>query len=215
MKSRFSLILIGCVVIFGGILFFTKKDASAPTTSNGQAVKASTHARGEGQKKVTVTEYGDFQCPACAGYYSVVEEVFKKYEKDITFQFRNFPLRSIHPNAMAAHRAAEAASNQNKFWEMYGQLYSTQTAWSSLSDASATFRSYAQSLGLDMTKYDADVKSEATNGILNADIAEGTKLDVTGTPTFFIEGKKIENPRDAESFYKLIDEAIAAKNQAQ
>ena len=211
MGSRFSIILISLVILFGGVLFFTKKDASAPTASNSQPVQASNHTRGGGSTKVVLTEYGDFQCPACRQYFPVVEELYKKYEDKITFQFRNFPLIKIHPNAMTAHRAAEAASNQGKFWEMYESLYSTQSSWTSLPDPSGLFRSYAKSLKLDLAKYDADVKSQVTNSIINADIAEGQKLDITGTPSFLIDGKKIENPRNLEAFTKLIDEAIAAK----
>lgn len=212
MKSRFSLILIACVVIFGGVLFFSKKDATAPTDGNGDTVQPSNHVRGEGAKKVTLTEYGDFQCPACASYYPIVEQVYEKYKADITFQFRSFPLRQIHPNAVLAHRYAEAASNQNKFWEMYSLMYQNQDSWSSLGDASSVFKSFGQSLNLDMAKLDADVKSTATNAVVNADETEGKKLGVSSTPTFFIDGKKIENPRDLEGFNKLIEEAIAAKN---
>lgn len=217
MKSRFSLILIACVVVFGAILFFGKKDASAPTDSNGNPAEASNHVRGEGKKKVTLTEYGDFQCPACGQYYPVVEQVFEKYKDDITFQFRNFPLRQIHPNAVLAHRYAEAASNQGKFWEMYNLLYQNQNTWtnSSNSAADATFRSLAQGLNLDMGKLDTDVKSDATNAIINADVAAGQKLGVNSTPTFFINGKKVENPTNLEGFNKLIEDAIAAENQGQ
>lgn len=214
MKSRFSLILVACVVIFGGILFLSKKDASAPTDSNGQPIQASNHVRGAGTTGVVLVEYGDFQCPACATYFTAVEEVTKKYGDKITFQFRNFPLRQIHPNAMLAHRSVEAAANQGKFWEMYSSLYSGQDAWSSLQDPTSVFRSYAEALKLDMTKFDNDVKSQAVNDIINADIAEGQKLDISGTPTFILDGKKIESPQSAEAFNKLIDEAIAAKQAA-
>lgn len=208
MKSRFSLILIICVLGFGAILFLGKKDAKAPLDSEGKPITSSQHTRGEGNKKVTLTEYGDFQCPACGGFYPIVEQVFEKYKSDITFEFKNFPLRSIHPHAMLAHRSAEAASNQGKFWEMYGLLYQNQQSWTSLPDPSSTFKSYAQSLDLDMAKYEADVKSQATNDIINADIAAGTKLDVSSTPTFLINGKIVENPRDVAGFEKLIDDAI-------
>lgn len=211
MKSRFSLILIACVVIFGGILLFSKKDASAPTGSDGQPIQASNHTRGSGSTGVVLVEYGDFQCPACGQYYPIVEGLVKKYEDKITFQFRNFPLRQIHPNAMLAHRSAEAASNQGKFWEMYSSLYAGQDAWSSLQDPNDVFRSYAEALKLDMTKFDNDVKSEAVNDVINADIAAGQQLGVSGTPTFILDGKKIENPSSGEAFAKLIEEAIAAK----
>lgn len=215
MKSRFSLILIACVIIFGGILLFSKKDASAPKDNNGNTVQPTNHVRGEGKKGVTLTEYGDFQCPACGQYFPIVEQVYEKYKSDITFQFRHFPLRQIHPHAVLAHRYAEAAGNQGKFWEMYTLLYQNQSSWTSLSSVDSTFRSFAESLNLDMAKLDADVKSETTNAVINADVSEGQRLGVNSTPTFFIDGKKIENPRDLESFYKVIDDAIAAKNQGQ
>lgn len=215
MKSRFSLILIACVLVFGAILFFGKKDASAPTDENGKAVQASNHVKGEGKKNVVLTEYGDFECPACGQYYPIVEQVVEKYKEDITFQFRNFPLRQIHPNAVLAHRYAEAASNQGKFWEMYNLLYQNQSTWSNSSNAGGTFRSLAESLNLDMGKLDTDVKGEATNAVINADVAEGQKLGVSSTPTFFINGKKIENPTNLEAFNKLIEDAIAEKNQNQ
>lgn len=207
MKSRFSLILIALVVIFGGILLFNKKQDSSSGSSTSQPTN---YVRGNTSSKVTLTEYGDFECPACSAYYPVVEQVYDKYKDQIQFQFRNFPLRQIHLHAMQAHRAAIAANNQGKFWEMYSLLYKNHDSWTQESDPSATFRGYAQSLGLDMARYDGDVKSEITNSAINADIAEGQKLGVNSTPTFFINGKKIDNPRDVEAFNKVIEDAINA-----
>ncbi len=212
MKSRFTIILIAIILGFGAILFLSKKDAANPVDSNGNAVQATNHTKGEGAK-ITLTEYGDFQCPACAGYYPLVEEVLAKHKQDITFQFRHFPLRQIHPNAMLAHRSAEAASNQGKFWEMYDLLYRGQDSWSSVSDPSSIFNSYAESLKLDMTKFNAELKTEVTNAIINADIAEGEKLGISGTPTFLIDGKIIESPRTLDEFNKVIEDAIKAKEQ--
>ncbi len=208
MNSRFTVIIIACVVVFGGILFANKKHANAPTDSTAATTE---NKKGEGKKGITLTEYGDFQCPACGAYYPIVEQTVEKYKSDITFQFRNFPLRSIHPHAVLASRHAQAAANQGKFWDMYSLLYANQESWTSSSDPSSIFNSYAQSLKLDMSKYAADVASSVTNDIINADIAAGTKLGVTGTPTFFIDGKKVENPRDAAGFEKLIKDAIDAK----
>jgi protein-disulfide isomerase len=214
MKSRFSLILIICAVIFGGILFATKKDSKSTSGGNDSA-QATNITRGGGKSGVVITEYADFQCPACGAYYPVVEQVYEKYQDQVTFQFRHFPLRQIHQHAMVSHRAAEAANKQGKFWEMFSLLYRNQQTWSVQTDPTSTFRGFAESLGLDMAKYDADFKSEAVNDTLNADIAEGQKLGVTGTPTFFIDGKKIENPRDADAFNKVIEDAIKAKTQPQ
>lgn len=211
MKSRFGFILIACVIVFGAILILQKKDASAP--NNGQSGDTtSKHVKGENAKKVTLVEYGDFQCPACGGYYPIVEAVVEKYKADIEFQFVNFPLNQIHPNAMLAHRSAEAASNQNNFWEMYALLYENQTTWSSMNPAQAesAFRSYAESLNLNMDKFTADQKSSAVNELINADISKGKGIGVTSTPTFFINDKKIENPKDQDAFEKLIEDAIKA-----
>lgn len=215
MKSRFSLILIACMVIFGGILFATKKDAKSPAAGGGSSSQVTNHTRGEGKSGVTLTEYGDFQCPACGAYYPVIEQVFEKYKDQITFQFRNFPLRQIHPHAMLAHRAAAAADKQGKFWDMYNMLYTNQSAWTDQSDPITTFRGFAQSIGLNMDQYDTDLKSGTVNDAINADIAEGQKLGVSSTPTFFIDGKKIDNPKDVEGFNKLIEDAIKAKSQNQ
>ncbi len=213
MNSRFSIILISSVFIFGGILFFSKQDAKSPEGTS--SVQGTSHTKGEGKKKVTLVEYGDFECPACAAYYPVVEQVFEKYKDDITFQYKNFPLRQIHKNAMAAHRSAAAADRQGKFWDMYDLLYKNRETWTTQTDPTTTFRTYAESLSLDMNKYDSDFKSEAVNAEINADIAAGQKLGVTGTPTFFVDGKKLENPKDVEAFNKAIDDAIKAKSQPQ
>jgi protein-disulfide isomerase len=214
MKSRFSFILIVLVIVFGAVLLISKKDASAPENGNGGSnAQATEHTRGDNKKGVTLTEYGDFQCPACGAYYPVVEQVYDKYKGDIQFQFVNFPLTQLHPNAMLAHRTAQAASNQGKFWEMYKLLYEGQSTWSSSSSAQAdsTFHGYAQSLGLDMAKFDSDQKSQETNNIINADVSKGKGLGITGTPSFFVDGKKIDNPSDVNAFSKVIEDAIKAK----
>lgn len=218
MKSRFGFILIACVIVFGAILFLQKKDASAPNNGgNGNSSETSKHVKGENAKKVTLTEYGDFQCPACGGYFPIVESVYEKYKADIEFEFVNFPLSSIHPNAMLAHRTAEAASKQGKFWEMYKLIYENQTSWSSMASNQADnlFRSYAESLNLDMNTFSTDQKSLAVNDIINADIAKGKEIGVTSTPSFFVNGKKIENPKDQDAFNKVIEDAIKEANKQQ
>lgn len=216
MNNRFALVLVGLVVLFGGIFFFTKKEANAPTNGTQQSAQVSHHVEGEGKKGVTLVEYGDFQCPACTAYHPLVKQVVEKYKTDITFQFVNFPLVQLHPNAMAAHRAAEAAGMQNKYWEMHDMLYERATEWNSANNASSIFQGYAAQLGLDVDKFKQDVASSQTNAIINADVAQGKKMGINSTPTFYLDGKKIDQaPQDVEGFSKLIDNAIAAKNQNQ
>jgi len=215
MSNRFVIILIACVAAFAGIFWFTKNKASAPENGgNTSNVQPTNHVQGAGNKKVTLVEYGDFQCPACFQYEPIVREVIKKYGDDITFQFRHFPLSQIHQNAFAAHRAAEAAAKQGKFWEMHDALYDQQKSWESVSSPVTVFEGYAKQLKLNLEQFKKDAASAQVNAIINADITEAGKVGADSTPTFVINGKKIEtNPRDVAGFSKLIDEAIAnAKN---
>lgn len=211
MSKRFLLILIACILGLGAVFWFTrnKESTTSPSGNNSNQVKLSNNIYGEGKKNVKLVEFGDFQCTACAGFFSIIQAVKQKYQNDITFQFRHFPLVQIHRNAMASHRAAEAAAKQGKFWEMHDLLYQQQQSWSESSSATTMFEAFAQQIGLDMQKYKQDFSSSEVNDIINADQQEGKRLGVSATPTFYLNDKKIDNPpRDAEGFYKLIDEAI-------
>src|SRR5688572_15092390 len=119
MNKPFLAIIAVIILIFGGIIFFNKKEANNTQPNN---AKPTSHVIGEGSTGVVLMEYGDFECPACGQYYPVVEQVAEKYKEQITFQFRHLPLVQIHQSALAAHRAAEAADKQGKFWEMYRLL---------------------------------------------------------------------------------------------
>ncbi len=209
MSKRFLLVFGAMVAIFAGLLLF-KNDAQAPTV-DGQVTN---HTYGEGQSGVTVVEYGDFQCPACFSYFPLVAQVKEKYKDQIKFQFRHFPIVSAHRNAKAAHRAAEAASQQSKFWEMHDLLYANQKSWQDSNNAAQVFEGYANQIGLDIEKYKQDVVDASTAANIDADFKQGEKDGVQGTPTFFIEGKKheTEDIRSVEDFERLIDEAIKQKS---
>jgi protein-disulfide isomerase len=210
MNKGFWAVIAVIAVIFGGILVFQGDKANAPSGGNSSAT-ASNHVKGEGTKGVTLIEYGDFQCSACASYEPIVQAVFEKYKNDITFQFRNLPLLQIHQNAFAAARAAEAADMQGKFWEMHDLLYQNQKAWEQSGDALDIFEQYAGQLGLDVAKFKKDAASSKANDIINADIAAFEKTgEVKSTPTFLLDGKKV-TPNSLDAFSKLIDEAIAKK----
>jgi protein-disulfide isomerase len=213
MGNRFVLIIAACAVLFFGLLIFNKKDTATTNT----AVSPSNHTQGTGD--VLLVEYGDFECPGCGAYYPVLKQVKAKYGDKITFQFRNFPLTSLHPNAMAAHRAAEAADKQGKFWEMHDLLYEGQRTWAAQTgvkaDAASTiFEGYAQQLNLNIEQFNADRNGSAVNDIIQADIKAGGELNVSSTPTFILDGTKLEDSRDTvEYFSEKIDAALAAKNQ--
>lgn len=209
MSKRFLIILAVLVLGFLGFLFFNG-NSNEPGQNGETTAQASQHTQGAGNKKVTLVEYGDFQCPSCAAYYPVLKQVKEKYGDDITFQFRHFPLTQIHQNAMAAHRAAEAASKQGKFWEMHDLLYERLNLWAQSTNAAQQMEDYATELGINIDQFKTDYQSSEVNGVINADIAAGNELGVTGTPSFFINGQKIDNPdQSLEAFSKVIDEAIA------
>lgn len=221
MNSRFGIILAVIIIGFLGILFIGKRDSAAPVDENGNAVQASSYTYGEGKANVTLVEYGDFECPGCGAYFPIVSQLKEKYKDQITFQFRNFPLSSLHPNAMAAHRAAVAAEKQGKFWEMHDLLFQGQSTWNAQSgnnfeQATTIFEGFAEQLELDLDTYKADRDSAATNSLIQADIKAGKDLQVTGTPTFFLNGEQLDitGGLDLDAFSKIIDEAIA-KNSSQ
>lgn len=214
MDKRFLLILAALVVVFGGIFWFNKSKTNAPGKTNSSQAQPSNHTLGTNTTGVTLTEYGDYQCPACGQYFPIVKQLQANYNDKILFRFANFPLVQIHQNAMAGARAAEAAALQNKFWEMHDLLYQNQNAWADSSNPTTFFDQFAQSLNLDMAKFKTDSASSAVLGTINADVAQAQGYGATGTPTFVLNGKRIESPTSLEAFSKVIDEAIAnAKKQ--
>lgn len=213
MSKGFLGVIIIVILIFVGIFTLGgHKKANAPDKkSSGTPTQ---HIQGEGKAGITLVEYGDYQCPYCGQYYPIVKQIQAKYNEQIYFQFRNYPLPNLHPNAFSAARAAEAASMQNKFWEMHDALYETQSQWANIGDASPFFSQLAQQIGLNMTQFKKDYASSKVNDLINADLAAGNKLDVTGTPAFFLNGKKIEVTQNPASFEKAITEAVAQKKQS-
>jgi protein-disulfide isomerase len=150
-----------------------------------------------------------------------VTQVVEKYKDKIKFQFRNLPLSQAHPHALAASRAAEAASKQGKFWEMYDLLFANQATWSQSSQSGQYFEQYAGQIGVNMEQYKTDAASPETNRIVNADVAEFEKTgDKVQTPTFYLNGKKLDlqkllenNQPSVEKFSVLIDAALKETGQ--
>lgn len=206
MDRRFLIIVAVIVGIFGFLTFGPKKSNSS--SSNNKAT-VSNHSTGLNKKGVEIVEFGDFQCPYCGQYFPVVEQVRKKYGDDIKFTFKHFPLENVHQNARAAHRAAEAAGMQGKFWEMYDKIYSNQSEWASASVPMNIFEGYAKEIALDTTKYKQDYASSIVNDTINADVELAKSFKITGTPSFVINGKLIETPnRSVDAFSEAIDKAI-------
>lgn len=145
------------------------------------------HISGDRTAALELLEYGDYQCPSCGDSYLAVNKAIQDLGKNIVFVFRNFPLTDIHPDAFDAAMAAEAAAQQNKFWEMYTQLFQNQA---SLNEPDLF--SYARRIGLDMQRFGQDIQSQALASKIEGDIESGINSGVSGTPSFYINGKKFD-----------------------
>ena len=219
MSKQFWGVIIAIIVILGGIFWITGKNSPSTSSTNSNA-KPSQHIEGDGKSGVTLVEYGDFECPYCGQFYPIVKQVQAQYNTQIYFQFRNLPLSSVHPNAFAGARAAEAASLQGKFWEMHDLLYQNQdpngaTGWvASSNPLDDYFVGFAQQIGLNVTQFKTDFASNKVNDTINADVTAFNKTGAQeATPTFFLDGKQIQPGYSVADFQKYIDPAIAAKTK--
>jgi len=193
------------VVLLGGLIAWTRitnPPIDVSGINNNSVIAASTqngniadHTRGSEQNKLLLVEYGDYQCPSCGSVYANVNTLLKDYGDKFTLVFRNFPLTSIHSNAKAAAAVAEAAGLQGKFWEMHDKLYSNQSDWSSLGATQRTtiFTGYATSLGLNVDTFNADLAGKSVSQKISFDVALGKAANVSATPTFFLNGEKIDD----------------------
>lgn len=179
--------------------------------NNGQqaevTISEGDHIRGTAGAKVTLVEFGDFQCPACKAYEPIVRQVVADNAGTVQLVFKHFPLTQIHPNALLSAKASEAAGLQGRFWEMHDMLYDKQGEWSGSLNARDIFIGYAGSLGLDVAKFTKDLSNEDIEKKIVAEYKEGNALGVRGTPTFFVNGKMISNPASLEEFNSIIREA--------
>jgi protein-disulfide isomerase len=180
-------------------------------------VSAQDHILGPTDAPVTMIEYSDFQCPACAQYHPYVKRLVSEASTTLRLVYRHFPLDNIrpdgqvqHPNAVPAAIAAEAASRQGKFWEMHDLLFENQNDWAELKDANPVFETYATKLGLDLAKFKADLADKTIESGIQAEKSEGIRLGIDHTPTFFINGKVIDNPQSYEQFKTIVDAAASA-----
>gem|GEM_PF-396699 len=142
---------------------------------------------------VSLVEYGDLQCPACSSAHTLLEQpIVQKYGKQIRFEFHHFPLTSIHRYAMEAAEASECAADQGKFWEMFDLIYTEQEKLTS-----EQLGVWGEQLKLDMDLYDRCRNSHIKRDAIMAEYDAGKTLGVSGTPTFFVNGQRVESTTDA------------------
>jgi protein-disulfide isomerase len=152
------------------------------------------HAAGPPDAPLTLLEYGDYECPYCGRAFWQVRDLQMSLGDRLRFVFRNFPLSEIHPNALQAAEAAEAAGTQGHFWEMHETLFEHQDALDFES-----LLSYAEALGLDLRRFTVDLEEHRFLPKIRKDFLGGARSGVNGTPTFFVNGVRHEGALTMES----------------
>ncbi len=221
LKDKFVLSIIGItiLIIAVAVVYFSKFDSSTAANPNGTTpvseekqklleVVADDYIKGNKDATVTLVEYLDFECEACRAYYPLVKQLADEFKTEVRFVNRYFPLPG-HKNGLPAALAVEAAGRQGKYWEMHDILYENQQSWGEKQQPDpAIFEEYAKKISLNMDQYKKDIKSKEVSERVNRDKTSGTQLGVNGTPTFFLNGEKIPNPKTIEDFKTFIQAAI-------
>lgn len=167
-------------------------------------------SKGPENAPVTIVEFGDFECPPCGAAYKTVKQVRETYGDKVRVVFRQFPLRSIHPNAQKAGEASLCAGDQGKFWEMHDYLFEHQKQLSvpDLKTAAATLS------GLDKAAFESCLDGGKYAKQLDEDLEAGTRAGVGGTPAFFVNGRPLQGVPSIEAFNATIDDELRrAKTQ--
>lgn len=212
MKNIITWSIVGAVIV-GIVVLIVISSKGSSTNTAVAAVTNEDHIQGPQTAKAVLIEYSDFQCPACGAFYPIVKNLEQKYGDKIAIVYRNYPLTQIHQNAQLAAQAAEAANLQGKFWEMHDLLLDRQSSWSSAGDVKKTFIEYAKEVKLDEKKFTDDLDSSTVKDRVTRDITSGNAVGITGTPTFYLNGKKLTNPTSEDAFTKLIDAELGNTNQ--
>lgn len=184
---------------FSGQLSLGAKKAVAGNLVAGNLETSQDPFLGSSAPIITVVEFADYECPYSREVFSTFREMAAKYGRDVRFVYRDFPLQDVHTRALKAAIAGECAQEQNKFWQMHDRLYQSGDA---LSDAD--FMRYAQEMGLNMRDFSACFMSSGSGKRVEDDLRDGAALGVRGTPTFFVNGQKIEGAVPKETFDKLL-----------
>ncbi len=163
------------------------------------------HVLGPADARVTLVEYGDYECPYCGALHPVIEAARKAFGGNLRFAFRHFPLRSTHPHALAAAKAAEAAAEQGRFWEMHDRLYRRQTQ---LEDADLL--RHARKIGLDVARFERELAARPHEVRIREDLASAAQSGAGGTPSLFINGELYQGSLDRDDVFAALARAAVA-----
>ena len=206
--------IITIAIVTAGAFFLGGSSSSEkpkPPVEASILIRPDSHRISSSNSKITLVEFGDFQCPACSASHPIIKQLLSDYKNELTFVFRNYPL-PMHKNAKIAELAAEAAGAQGKFFEMENLLFENQKDWSESNKALTDhFMKYAKELELDIDKFEKDVKDKKYESKITRDKADGDSLGVNSTPTFFINGVIQPGGLPYDQFKAKIDEVLKSK----
>lgn len=194
-KTLLGIGAVTLIILLGGVYFLSKTPAGVDTQTKKAdpklLIRKDSNKITTDSAKLTLVEFGDFQCPACGNMHPVVKQILNDNKGKITFVYRNYPL-SQHKNAQIAAETAEAAGSQGKYWEMVDLLFENQAEWNESNTPLDIFADYAKKLALDEDKFKQEVSGQSHINKINQDKEDGNNLGVNSTPTFFVNNEKFE-----------------------
>lgn len=202
-ESKFFLGIIGAtiIIVIGAIALFSKPTPEKPALAREDLIAPDTHTVGSASASAFLVEFSDFQCPACKAFQPAVDIVVDKYKDKLLFAYRHFPLDQ-HPFAEESALTAEAAGEQGKFWEMGKLLFENQEKFDD-----NLWKDLVKQLKLDEKKFDEAFSSKILKDKIDRDRTYGDQIGVNATPTFYLNGKKLELTSQAD-LVKAVEEAI-------
>ena len=189
--------LVVTLLLVVGVAYFFSSPSVSKKVDQKILVGNTKNVRGSDNAKVTVVEFSDFQCPACGVDQPLVQQLLDKHGNEIRFVYRHFPLTQLHPNAMSAALAAQAAASFNQFWAYHDLLFANQGEWADLptDQAQQKFLDYASKLQIDKNEFSKRIDSSEAHQQITDDISDGTKAGLEATPTFFVNGQETAAPQ--------------------
>lgn len=204
------IVIILAVAVAAGAAVFLSRQPDQPVQSSAAAplpadIKSGGHFRGPENAELTLVEFGDYQCPSCAAYHPFVKEILNRYPNQVRFEFHHFPLISIHPNSMAASKAAEAAGEQGHYWEMHDALFEYQRQWADSPDPKPVFAAIANRIGINGTILVQTMESPVLQQRILKDVEQGDQAKIQAVPTFFIKGQQVYVKASIEDFVQVVE----------
>jgi protein-disulfide isomerase len=187
-KHAWKIFLAVSVILLGGSFII----ANQSTKNADEGVVISDNVAGNPEATVVVREYSDLQCPACQQFHSVVKDLLEERGDQVRFEYKHFPLVSIHPFAVPAAKAAEAAGQQGKFFEYHDLLFENQQVWGNSANPTGFFLQYAEELELDTDLFRRHMRSQLIDDKIQAEFNEARDKGYTGTPTFELNGQRMQ-----------------------